>query len=51
MKRVELVAFDEVLRHCTDQRIQLDLDNGVKISYGKFSALLAQVRMIIGSSE
>lgn len=33
MKRVELVAFDEVLWHCTDQRIQLDIDNGVKISY------------------
>lgn len=50
-KRVELAAFDDLLRHFADQRIALDLDDGVKVNYGKFGNLLAEVRAITGSSE
>ena len=32
----ELRRFDEQLRHYADQRIALDLDDGVKVNYGKF---------------
>lgn len=39
----ELRSFDELLRHYADQRIALDLDNGVKVNYGKFGSLLAEV--------
>lgn len=50
-KRVELAAFDDLLRHFADQRIALDLDDGVKVNYGKFGNLLAEVKAITGSSE
>jgi type II restriction/modification system DNA methylase subunit YeeA len=38
---VELRAFDEELRHLADQRITLDLDDGVKVNYARFGNLLA----------
>lgn len=38
---VELRAFDEELRHFADQRISLDLDDGVKVNYARFGDLLA----------
>ena len=44
----ELRAFDEQLRHYADQRISLDLDDGVKVNYGKFGNLLAEVKAITG---
>lgn len=44
----ELRAFDEQLRHYADQRIALDLDDGVKVNYGKFGNLLADVKAITG---
>ncbi len=44
----ELRAFDEELRHYADQRIALDLDDGVKINYGKFGNLLAEKNIIVG---
>ncbi len=50
-QRVELLAFDEKLRHYADQRIKLDLDDGVKVNYGKFGDLLAEVKAICGSKE
>jgi type II restriction/modification system DNA methylase subunit YeeA len=50
-QRIELQAFDEKLRHYADQRIQLDLDDGVKVNYGKFGDLLADVKAITGGSE
>jgi len=46
--RVELQEFDEKLRHCADQRIGLDLDDGVKVNYGKFGVLLADVKAVTG---
>ena len=45
----ELREFDEKLRHYADQRIGLDLDNGVKINYGKFGDLLAEVKAVTGT--
>ena len=47
-QRVELQQFDEKLRHYADQRIHLDLDDGVKVNYGKFGDLLAQVKAVTG---
>ena len=38
---VELRAFDEELRHLADQRIPLNLDDGVKFNYARFGNLLA----------
>jgi len=50
-QQAELVAFDEKLRHYADQRIKLDLDDGVKVNYGKFGDLLAEVKAVTGGSE
>jgi type II restriction/modification system DNA methylase subunit YeeA len=50
-KQQELRTFDELLRHHADQRITLDLDDGVKVNYGKFGGLLAEVKTITGGSE
>ncbi len=50
-KQAELAAFDDLLRHYADQRISLDLDDGVKVNYGKFGNLLAEVKAITGESE
>lgn len=47
-KHVELLAYDEKLRHYADMRIQLDLDDGVKVNYGKFGDLLAEVKVVTG---
>jgi len=44
----ELRRFDESLRHYADQRITLDLDDGVKVNYGKFGSLLAEVKAVTG---
>jgi type II restriction/modification system DNA methylase subunit YeeA len=50
-QRTELQAFDEKLRHYADQRISLDLDDGVKVNYGKFGDLLAEVKAVTGKVE
>jgi hypothetical protein len=47
----ELQAFDEQLRHYADQRITLDLDDGVRVNYGKFGDLLADVKKVCGKAE
>jgi type II restriction/modification system DNA methylase subunit YeeA len=47
-QEVELIAFDEKLRHYADRRIHLDLDDGVKVNYGKFGDLLAEVKKVHG---
>jgi type II restriction/modification system DNA methylase subunit YeeA len=44
----ELLAFDEKLRHYADMRITLDLDDGVKVNYGEFGDLLAEVKAVHG---
>lgn len=50
-KLEELRRFDENLRPYADQRISLDLDDGVKVNYGKFGNLLAEVKAVTGSKE
>jgi len=47
-QQAELSTFEEKLRHYADQRITLDLDDGVKVNYGKFGDLLAEVKAITG---
>lgn len=47
-QQAELATFDEKLRHYADQRISLDLDEGVKVNYGKFGDLLAEVKAVTG---
>ena len=47
-QQAELLAFDEKLRHYADMRISLDLDDGVKVNYGKFGDLLAEVKAVWG---
>ena len=50
-QQVELHSFDEKLRHYADLRIGLDLDDGVKVNYGKFGDLLAEVKAVTGGKE
>ena len=50
-QQAELSTFDEKLRHYADQRISLDLDDGVKVNYGKFGDLLAEVKAITGTKS
>jgi len=47
-KKTELLAFDDELRHYADKRIILDLDDGVKVNYGKFGKLLAEKKTVTG---
>ncbi|MFO0108117.1 MAG: BREX-1 system adenine-specific DNA-methyltransferase PglX [Burkholderiales bacterium] len=50
-KQVELLAFDEKLRHHADMRITLELDDGVKVNYGKFGDLLDSVKVVTGGGS
>ncbi|HCD5121000.1 BREX-1 system adenine-specific DNA-methyltransferase PglX [Vibrio parahaemolyticus] len=47
-KQSELRAFDEELKHLAEMKISIDLDDGVKVNYGKFGNLLADVKAIHG---
>ena len=47
-QQAEISTFEEKLRHYADQRISLDLDDGVRVNYGKFGDLLANVKDIRG---
>jgi hypothetical protein len=50
-KQTELTTFDEKLRHYSDMKIRLDLDEGVKVNYGKFGDLLAEVKQVAATKE
>ena len=50
-QQAELQTFDEKLCHYADQRISLDLDDGVKVNYGKFGELLAEVKAVTGKKS
>lgn len=50
-QQAELSEFDEKLRHYADKRINLDLDDGVKINYAKFGDLLAEAKAITGDAS
>ena len=47
-QQAELATFDEKLRHYADLRITLNLDDGVKVNYGKFGDLLAEGKAVTG---
>ncbi len=49
-KQAELVKFDEELKHLAEMKISIDLDDGVKVNYGKFGNLLADVKSIHGKA-
>lgn len=40
----ETVAFEERLHHLADQMIKIDLDDGIKVNYAKFDAVLAKIK-------
>jgi type II restriction/modification system DNA methylase subunit YeeA len=50
-KQVELLAYDEKLRHYADMRITLDLDDGVKVNYARFGDLVAESKAICGGKD
>lgn len=47
-KQAELRTFDEELKYLAEMKISIDLDDGVKVNYGKFGNLLADVKAIHG---
>ncbi len=50
-QQAELITFEEKLKHAADQKISLDLDDGVKVNYGKFGDLLAESKAITGGKD
>jgi type II restriction/modification system DNA methylase subunit YeeA len=50
-QQTELAAFEERLKHAADQKISLDLDDGVKVNYAKFGDLLAESKSITGGKD
>lgn len=50
-QEVELRTFEEKLKHAADQKISLDLDDGVKVNYAKFGDLLAESKAVCGTKD
>lgn len=50
-QQAELLIFEEKLKHFADQKISVDLDDGIKVNYGKFGDLLAEVKAITGGKD
>ncbi|MDR2116161.1 MAG: hypothetical protein LBP87_07255, partial [Planctomycetaceae bacterium] len=46
----EIKIFDDKLRDATDKKIEIDLDDGVKVNYAKFGDLLSDVKIISGGT-
>ncbi|MDR2171633.1 MAG: hypothetical protein LBP59_15935, partial [Planctomycetaceae bacterium] len=46
----EIKIFDDKLRHATDKKIEIDLDDGVKVNYAKFGDLLSDVKNVTGNT-
>lgn len=42
-KLEELKEYDEWLHHMADQQIEIDLDDGILVNYGKFNGLVAKI--------
>ena len=47
-KHEEFRKFDNELRYAADMKISIDLDDGVKVNYGKFGSLVAEKKAITG---
>ena len=45
---IELAKYDEDLKHAIDQNITIDLDDGIKVNYGKFEGLVAEYKTVAG---
>ena len=43
-KLQEIREYDEKIAHIANQRIKIDLDDGVKVNYGKFQDILAKIK-------
>ncbi len=50
-KHEEFRKFDNELCHAADMRISIDLDDGVKVNYGKFGSLLAEKKTVTGTVQ
>ena len=50
-QQAELLKYDEQLRHHSDLKIALDLDDGVKVNYAKLGPLVAEAKKIYGTKE
>ena len=50
-QQAELLIFEEKLKHVADMKIRLDLDDGVKVNYGKFGDLLAETKAVTGGTD
>ena len=42
-QRQELKKYDELLRHCADKNIEINLDDGIKVNYAKFENLVVKI--------
>ena len=40
----ELLKYEEQVHHLADMRIELDLDDGVKVNYGKLAEILTKIK-------
>ncbi|KYD08757.1 hypothetical protein B4135_0439 [Caldibacillus debilis] len=45
LRQEEMIEFDKTLADVVNQRIELDLDDGVKINYNKLKPILAKVNL------
>ena len=45
------LSFDEKLKYWAYRKIELDLDDGVKINYDKFGDLLTEVKEVTGKKK
>ena len=43
-KLQEIKEYDEKIAHISNQRISIDLDDGVKVNYEKFKDILAKIK-------
>ena len=50
-QQLERDLHDGVQQQLVGLRIKLDLDDGVKVNYGKFGDLLAEVKAVCGTKD
>ena len=43
-QQAELLKYEEQVHHLADMRIELDLDDGVKVNYGKLAEILTKIK-------
>ena len=43
-QQAELLKYEEQVHHLADMRIELDLDDGVKVNYGKLADILTKIK-------